>query len=36
MIQDVSAKYGFPIPENVNVTQWLEGGETLKLGERRV
>ena len=26
MLQDVSARYGFPIPEPVNVTQWLEGG----------
>ena len=33
MIQDVSARYGFPIPQPVHVTQWLEGGECLKLGE---
>jgi glyoxylase-like metal-dependent hydrolase (beta-lactamase superfamily II) len=32
MIQEVSARYGFPVPEKVQVTQWLEGGETLKLG----
>ncbi len=32
MIQEVSARYGFPIPEKVEVTQWLEGGEVLKLG----
>lgn len=33
MIQEVSARYGFPIPEPVVVDQWLEGGETLKLGD---
>jgi Zn-dependent hydrolases, including glyoxylases len=33
MIQEVSARYGFPIPEKVEVTQWLEGGEVLKLGD---
>ena len=32
MIQEVSARYGFPIPEKVEVTQWLEGGEVLTLG----
>lgn len=32
-IQEVSARYGFPIPEKVTVDQWLEGGEVLKLGE---
>ena len=32
MIQDVSARYGFPIPQPINVDQWLEGGEVLKLG----
>ena len=32
-LQDVSARYGFPIPEKVTVDQWLEGGEVLKLGE---
>ena len=32
-LQDVSARYGFPIPEQVTVDQWLEGGEILKLGE---
>ncbi len=31
--QEVSARYGFPIPEQVEVTQWLEGGEVLKLGQ---
>jgi len=33
MIQEVSARYGFPIPQPVKVDQWLEGGETLKLGK---
>ncbi len=33
MIQEVSARYGFPIPEKVEVTKWLEGGEVLKLGD---
>lgn len=33
MIQDVSARYGFPIPQPINVDQWLEGGEVLKLGD---
>ena len=33
MIQEVSARYGFPIPQRVKVDQWLEGGEVLKLGE---
>ena len=33
LLQDTSARYGFPIPEQVVVDQWLEGGETLKLGE---
>ncbi|MBJ9984178.1 MBL fold metallo-hydrolase [Acinetobacter sp. S40] len=32
MIQEVSARYGFPIPEPVHVNQWLEGGEVLALG----
>ncbi len=32
-IQEVSARYGFPIPEKVEVDQWLEGGEVLSLGE---
>ncbi|MEB3767026.1 MBL fold metallo-hydrolase [Acinetobacter sp. MD2] len=32
-LQDVSARYGFPIPEKVHVTQWLHGGESLSLGE---
>ena len=34
MLQEVSERYGFPIPEKVQVTQWLEGGETLLLGEQ--
>lgn len=34
-LQDVSARYGFPIPEKVEVTQWLHGGETLNLGEHQ-
>ena len=33
MIQEVSARYGFPIPQPVKVDQWLEGCEVLKLGE---
>ena len=33
MIQEVSARYGFPIPQPVKVDQWLEGGEVLKLGD---
>ena len=33
MIQEVSARYVFPIPQPVKVDQWLEGGEVLKLGE---
>ncbi len=32
-LQEVSARYGFPIPEQVTVTQWLEGGEVLQLGQ---
>ncbi|MBF7682287.1 MBL fold metallo-hydrolase [Acinetobacter sp. B5B] len=32
-LQEVSAKYGFPTPEPVNVTQWLTGGDRLYLGE---
>ena len=35
MIQEVSAKYGFPIPQKVEVDQWLEGGEVLKLGSNQ-
>src|SRR5690606_5410487 len=33
MIQEVSARYGFPVPEPVHVNQWLEGGEKLMLGD---
>lgn len=33
MIQEVSKQYGFPIPQPVHVTQWLQGGEKLKLGQ---
>ena len=33
MIQEVSARYGFPVPEKVSVDQWLEGGEMLSVGE---
>nr|WP_174507288.1 MBL fold metallo-hydrolase [Acinetobacter sp. Marseille-Q1620] len=33
MIQEVSARYGFPVPEPVLVNQWLSGGEILKLGD---
>lgn len=32
-LQEVSARYGFPIPVQVTVTQWLEGGEVLQLGQ---
>lgn len=35
MIQEVSAKYGFPIPQPVKVDQWLEGGEILSLGQHQ-
>ncbi len=35
MIQEVSQRYGFPIPELVHVNQWLEGGEVLTLGEHQ-
>ena len=35
MIQDVSQRYGFPVPEFVHVNQWLEGGEVLTLGEHQ-
>ncbi|MFW2000862.1 MBL fold metallo-hydrolase [Acinetobacter ursingii] len=35
MIQEVSQRYGFPIPELVHVNQWLEGGEVLILGEHQ-
>ncbi|KAF7275999.1 hypothetical protein GWI33_011024, partial [Rhynchophorus ferrugineus] len=31
-LQDISRKYGFPVPEPVTVDQWLNGGEVLKLG----
>ena len=34
-IQEVSARYGFPIPEPVVVDQWLEGGEVLSLGQEQ-
>ena len=36
MIQEVSQRYGFPIPELVHVNQWLEGGEVLALGEHLI
>ena len=35
MLQEVSQRYGFPIPEKVDVNQWLEGGEILKLGQEQ-
>lgn len=35
MLQEVSQRYGFPIPEKVDVNQWLEGGEILKLGHEQ-
>lgn len=28
-----SRMFGFPVPQRVEVTQWLEGGEQLQLGE---
>lgn len=34
-IQEVSARYGFPIPQPVIVDQWLEGGEVLTLGQQK-
>lgn len=36
MIQEVSARYGFPVPEPVHVTQWLEGGEVLNRAVKRL
>lgn len=30
-----SKMFGFPVPERVEVTQWLEGGEQLQLGNYR-
>ena len=35
LIQEVSARYGFPIPEPVVGNQWLEGGEVLELGNEK-
>lgn len=35
MIEEVSARYGFPIPEPVLVDQWLAGGEVLSLGQEK-
>lgn len=35
MIQDVSKRYGFPIPQPVQVDTWLEGGEILELGQTK-
>ncbi len=35
MIQEVSARYGFPIPEPVVGNQGLEGGEVLELGNEK-
>jgi hydroxyacylglutathione hydrolase len=32
-LPDIAKKYGFPSPEPVKVTQWLQGGETLTLGQ---
>lgn len=34
-LADVAKRYGFPVPKAVQVTQWLEGGETLNLGEHQ-
>ena len=33
MLQETSARYGFPTPEPVVVNQWLQGGEFLTLGQ---
>ncbi|WLF84259.1 MBL fold metallo-hydrolase [Moraxella sp. ZY210820] len=33
MLADVAQKYGFAIPEPVQVTQWLNGGDVVKLGQ---
>ena len=30
-----SKMFGFPVPQRVEVTQWLEGGEQLQLGQYR-
>lgn len=35
MIQDICARYHFPIPQPVEVTQWLKGEEVLTLGEHQ-
>lgn len=35
MIQEISARYGFPKPEPVVVDSWLEGGEVLTLGDEK-
>ncbi|MFT4021503.1 MAG: MBL fold metallo-hydrolase [Acinetobacter sp.] len=34
-LQEVATRYGFPLPQKVEVTQWLYGGEQLKLGEHQ-
>lgn len=33
MLADVAKKYGFAIPEPVKVTQWLNAGDVLRLGQ---
>lgn len=33
MLADIAQKYGFAIPEPVQVTQWLNGGDVVKLGQ---
>lgn len=33
MLADVAQKYGFAIPEPVQVTQWLNGGDVVQLGQ---
>ena len=35
MLQEISARYGFPTPEPVVVNQWLQGGEVLTLGQEQ-
>lgn len=34
-IQDIAARYGLPIPQPVQIDQWLAGGEVLSLGDAK-
>ncbi|MDO4222893.1 MAG: MBL fold metallo-hydrolase [Acinetobacter sp.] len=34
-LPDVAQKYGFPIPQAVKVTQWLNAGDEVQLGKHR-